>query len=156
MRVLEAVICIIMEKPSQGITFERIHFEGTKNVVDAAVRNGVRRYVHMSALGVRPDAISAYHRTKYLAEQYVRASGLDWTIVRPSGLFEAPSVSAYGVAIDYIGHRFTARIDLADCLLRQGPQLAVHSHAMSSTAHGRPEPAGIWDAADRPSSWDVR
>ena len=78
------LVGIIMEKPSQGITFERIHFEGTKNVVDAAVRNGVRRYVHMSALGVRPDAISAYHRTKYLAEQYVRASGLDWTIFRPS------------------------------------------------------------------------
>ena len=84
---VEAVIHlvgIIMEKPSKGMTFERIHFEGTKSVVDAAVRNGVRRYVHMSALGVRPDAVSAYHRTKYAAEQYVRDSGLDWTIIRPS------------------------------------------------------------------------
>src|SRR5207302_9599853 len=44
---------------------------------------------------------------------------LAWTIVRPSGLFDAPAVSAYGVAIDFIAHRFTARIDLADCLLRQ-------------------------------------
>ena len=34
-------------------------------------------------------------------------------------MFEAPTVSAYAVAIDYFGHRFTARIDLADCLLRQ-------------------------------------
>ena len=46
-------------------------------------------------------------------------SDLAWTIVRPSGLFDAPTVSAYGVAIDFIAHRFTARIDLADCLLRQ-------------------------------------
>jgi NADH dehydrogenase len=38
----------------------------------------------MSALGVRPNAVSRYHRTKYAAEQYVRASGLDWTIIRPS------------------------------------------------------------------------
>jgi uncharacterized protein YbjT (DUF2867 family) len=78
------LVGIIMERRSKGITFQRIHFEGTKSVVDAARRNGVRRYVHMSALGVRPDAISTYHRTKYAAEQYVRASGLDWTILRPS------------------------------------------------------------------------
>jgi NADH dehydrogenase len=78
------LVGVIMEKPSKGVTFERIHFQGTKSVVDAALRNGVRRYVHMSALGVRPNAVSTYHRTKYAAEQYVRASGLDWTIIRPS------------------------------------------------------------------------
>jgi NADH dehydrogenase len=78
------LVGIIMERRSRGITFERIHFEGTKNVVDATVRGGVRRYVHMSALGVRANALSRYHQTKYLAEQYVRASGLDWTIFRPS------------------------------------------------------------------------
>jgi NADH dehydrogenase len=38
----------------------------------------------MSALGTRPDAVSQYHRTKYKAEEYVRRSGLDWTIFRPS------------------------------------------------------------------------
>src|SRR5436190_342985 len=58
--------------------------EGTRNVVDAATAAGVKRYVHMSALGTRPAAVSEYHRTKYLAEQYVRASSLDWTIFRPS------------------------------------------------------------------------
>ena len=52
-------------------------------------------------------------------EAIVAGSDLAWTIVRPSGLFEAPAVSEYGVEIDHIGHRFTARIDLADCLLRQ-------------------------------------
>jgi NADH dehydrogenase len=73
-----------MEKPANGITFERIHFEGTKAIVDAALRKDVKRYVHMSALGTRPDAVSRYHQTKFLAEQYVRASSLDWTIFRPS------------------------------------------------------------------------
>jgi uncharacterized protein YbjT (DUF2867 family) len=38
----------------------------------------------MSALGTRADAISNYHKTKFQAEQYVRGSGLDWTIFRPS------------------------------------------------------------------------
>jgi NADH dehydrogenase len=61
-----------------------MHWEATKQIVDAAKRNGVRRYVHMSALGARPDAVSEYHKTKYLAEQYVRSSGLEWTIFRPS------------------------------------------------------------------------
>lgn len=78
------LVGIIMEHPAQGITFERLHFEGTRNVVEAAKRNGVRRFIHMSALGARPDAVSTYHRTKYMAEEYVRASGLDWTIFRPS------------------------------------------------------------------------
>src|SRR4051794_9902222 len=44
------LVGIIMERRSAGVTFERIHFEGTKAVVDAAERNGVRRYVQMSAL----------------------------------------------------------------------------------------------------------
>jgi uncharacterized protein YbjT (DUF2867 family) len=87
MRGVDAVIHlvgIIMQQPSKEITFERMHHEGTRRVVDAARRNGVRRYIHMSALGTRPNAVSDYHRTKYLAEEYVRASGLDWTIFRPS------------------------------------------------------------------------
>ena len=87
MRGCDAVIHlvgIIMQRPSQGITFDKMHFQGTRRVVDAAKRNAVKRYVHMSALGTRRDAISDYHRTKYQAEEYVRGSGLDWTIFRPS------------------------------------------------------------------------
>ena len=78
------LVGIIVEKRIEGVTFDRIHFQGTRDVVDAARRVGVRRYVHMSALGTRPDAVSTYHRTKFLAEEYVRQSGLDWTIFRPS------------------------------------------------------------------------
>jgi len=78
------LVGIIMEKPAQGITFEKIHAEGTQAVVDAAVRTRVQRYIHLSALGTGPDAISEYHKTKWKAEQYVRASSLRWTILRPS------------------------------------------------------------------------
>src|SRR4051812_32357680 len=48
------LVGIIMERPGKGITFDRIHRQGTKSVVDAAIRNGVKRYLHMSALGTRP------------------------------------------------------------------------------------------------------
>jgi NADH dehydrogenase len=78
------LVGIIAEQPGKGITFDRIHFQGTQRVVDAARRAGIRRFVQMSAIGARPDAPAEYHRTKFKAEQYVRESGLEWTIIRPS------------------------------------------------------------------------
>lgn len=78
------LVGIILESPLTGQTFDRIHRRGTINVVEAVRNAGVRRYAHMSALGTRPDAVAEYHRTKYAAEQFVRESGLDWTIFRPS------------------------------------------------------------------------
>jgi nucleoside-diphosphate-sugar epimerase len=78
------LIGIIMEKPKAGITFGRMHTEATRAVVESAKRSGVRRFIHMSALGVRADAASDYGKTKWQAEEIVRGSGLDWTIFRPS------------------------------------------------------------------------
>lgn len=68
-------------------TFERVHQDGTLRVVEAAIACGVRRMVHMSALGTRPSAVSRYHQTKWAAEEAVRASGLDWTVFRPSVIY---------------------------------------------------------------------
>lgn len=78
------LVGIIAEDRLRGQTFERIHVEGTQRIVDACKAAGVKRYVHMSALGTRASAVSEYHRTKWRAENCVRASGLDWTIFRPS------------------------------------------------------------------------
>ena len=68
-------------------TFERVHLEGTRQVLEAALTSGVRRIVHMSALGTRPEAVSRYHQTKWAAEEAVRSSGLDWTVFRPSLIY---------------------------------------------------------------------
>lgn len=81
------LVGIIREFPAKGITFDALHVAGTRNVVDGAKAAGIRRYLHMSALGTRSGASSAYHRTKFAAEEYVRASGLDYTIFRPSIIF---------------------------------------------------------------------
>ena len=78
------LVGVIMEKPSAGVTFKHIHVDGTRAVLDAVAKAGVKRYVHMSALGTRPNADSEYHQTKWEAEELVRASGLGWTILRPS------------------------------------------------------------------------
>lgn len=81
------LVGIIREQPGKGVTFSRIHVEGTRQVVEAAKRAGIRRFIHMSALGSREGASSAYHRTKYEAEQLVQASGIPYVIFRPSVIF---------------------------------------------------------------------
>ena len=79
------LVGIIVER--RNATFERVHVQGTIHVVEATKQAGVRRYLHMSALGSRPGAASRYHQTKYRAEQVVRQSGLKYTIFRPSVIF---------------------------------------------------------------------
>lgn len=81
------LVGIIRQVPRRGITMHRIHVEGTRLVLEAAAQSGVQRMVHMSALGARPGAISAYHRSKWYAEEAVRDSGLTYTIFRPSVIF---------------------------------------------------------------------
>lgn len=63
-------------------TFQRIHVDGTRNVVEAAQRAGVRRIALMSFLRARPECGSPYHESKWAAEEIVRDSGLDYTIVK--------------------------------------------------------------------------
>lgn len=81
------LVGIIREFPSKGVTFERLHVQATANLLAAAAGSGIRRYLQMSALGARPAAVSAYHQTKWRAEESVRGSGLEWTIFRPSLIF---------------------------------------------------------------------
>jgi NADH dehydrogenase len=79
------LVGIIVER--RDATFEQVHVQGTLHVVEAAKQAGIRRYLHMSALGSRPSAVSRYHQTKYQAEECVRQSGLNYTIFRPSVIF---------------------------------------------------------------------
>ena len=79
------LVGIIVE--SRGATFERVHHLGTRNVVEAAQRNKIARFVQMSALGARPDGVSEYQTTKWKAEEAVRQGGIPWCILRPSLIF---------------------------------------------------------------------
>jgi len=126
-----------------GVPFAKdpvsVYSGGAVNIIAGMHEAGIKRFacVSSSAVGPHPEPLGGFifenimqpyvvnklGKTVYddmrRMEAIVSDSDLAWTIVRPSGLFEAPAVSAYGVAVDHIGHRFTARIDLADCLLRQ-------------------------------------
>ena len=63
-------------------TFERVHVDGTRAVVEAAKRAGVARIVMMSFLRARPGTGSPYHETKWQAEELVRNSGLAHTVLK--------------------------------------------------------------------------
>jgi uncharacterized protein YbjT (DUF2867 family) len=77
------------ERLDRPQSFDRMHSQATKQVVEACRRSGIKRYLHMSALGVGAEGKAPYQKTKWAAEQVVRASDLDWTVFRP-GLIHGP------------------------------------------------------------------
>jgi len=90
-RAMQCVDCvvnavgIIVERGRN--TFQSVHVDGVENAVRAARAEGVARFIHISALGARPDSPSRYHRTKHQGEQLVAQSGLGYSVVRPSIVF---------------------------------------------------------------------
>lgn len=67
--------------------FAAANIDGTRNVVDAAQTWNVRRFVHVSSLAARESALSNYGWSKAGAEAVVTTRALDWTIVRPPGVY---------------------------------------------------------------------
>lgn len=136
----------IRRETGGGVTFERVHVEATRLVAESAREAGVRRFVHISALGVRADATTAYGRSKFRAERVIRGSGLDWTILRPS-LVHGPDGEFVGMVRDWVLGRaapfavipYFARVDMSD---PTGPKLESASV----------EPVSVQDVADAVAS----
>ena len=112
-------------------TFENVHVRATQNVLAAAWAGAARRFIHMSALGTRSNARSRYHRTKWAAEEAVRASSLAWTIFRPALIFGAQDhlvnlfarMSRFSPALPVMGdgqclQQPVAVADVAACFVR--------------------------------------
>lgn len=76
-----------IENPRRGWTFEQVDLGGTKNLVDEARVGGVRHYVDLSGVGAAPDARYHWFRYKWQEEEYIRGSGLGYTIFRPSWVY---------------------------------------------------------------------
>jgi putative NADH-flavin reductase len=145
--------------------------QGTTNMVQAMQHHGVRRLVCVSSSAIdphddpeegfffrkvlQPFFIGVVGRGTYadmrLMESTVMTCGLDWTIVRPSGLFRAPVISDYTVAEAQIGGRFTSRADLADFMLHQVTDgRYVHKAAAMTTVVGVPNFLGfLWNEGIR-------
>jgi len=85
------LIALIREFPDRGLTNEKLQFKGLKRVAEIAEEKGVKRFLLMSALGADPNPNgSKYMQAKHLAEQSIKNTGLNWTIIRPSSLFGDP------------------------------------------------------------------
>ncbi len=132
---------------------------GIRNIVDAMRSTGVRRLVVVSSTGAYhyPNRVDAplslrvfepvitrtIGRTTYddqrRMEDIVRASGLDWTVVRPSGLFDLPAATNYVAGeVNPVGG-FTARIDLADYMVAlAGDPSATGMTVVVSTTENTP------------------
>ena len=74
--------CAGINRESGSQTYQRVHVDGTRNVVEAAKAAGVEKIVLMSFLRARPNCGSLYHESKWEAEEIVRNSGLDYTIIK--------------------------------------------------------------------------
>ena len=86
---IESVVHLVAIRQGKEEQFERIMSKGTQNLLDEAREAGVRRFVHMSALGTTDQTkdLVPYYRAKWEMEQAVRGSGLPHVIFRPSFVF---------------------------------------------------------------------
>ncbi|CAF0689310.1 SDR family oxidoreductase [Candidatus Methylacidithermus pantelleriae] len=113
--------------------FEDVHTRLTRLVVEAACQKGVRRFLHVSALGARPYSLCRYYRSKWQAEQCVQASPLDWTILRPSVIFGK-------------GDRFTTRI--AQLVESFSASLLLKTLPLPGGGVSFLQPVAVWDVAE--------
>lgn len=79
--------CAGINRENGSQTYNAVHIQGTTNVMRAAERAGVRRVAFVSFLRARPDCGSLYHESKWEAEEIVRASSCDWTVLKPGMMF---------------------------------------------------------------------
>ena len=96
-RECDAIVNLVGIKRVQGNqSFQSVHVDVTGRLIDAARSCGIQRFIHISVVASRSDPRLPYHHTKWLAEEMVRESGLDYTILRPAVI--------YGPGDDMISH----------------------------------------------------
>jgi uncharacterized protein YbjT (DUF2867 family) len=124
----DAVVFAAGAGPGSGSARKRtVDLGGAIKLADAAIDEGVRRYLMVSSIGAQDPAargasMQPYLEAKAEADAYVVASGLDYTIVRPGGLTDDPGTGRVRVTRE-LGQRGSVPRDdvaavLAACLLR--------------------------------------
>jgi NADH dehydrogenase len=88
-RGMDAIVHLAAILNGSDEDFRRINAEGPLHAVEAAKANGIRRLLHMSAMGVSGEhaPLTRYWGSKYAGKKAVMESGLDWTIFEPSFVF---------------------------------------------------------------------
>lgn len=146
-----------------GVPFTRrpvtVYSEGAASIISAMSRQGVKRLVVVSSSATEPQhhadggfllnrvlqplVTATIGKTTYAdmrrMEDLVRGSDLEWTIMRPSGLFDAPGPTAYELHEEQAPGIFTSRADLAASLLDQAASTRFVGKAVAvTTSEGVP------------------
>lgn len=79
--------CAGINREIGAATYRAVHVDGTRNVVAAAEGAGVRRLALAGFVRARPGSGSPYHESKWMAEEIVRASALEWTVLKPGMMY---------------------------------------------------------------------
>ena len=97
--ITKVISCIhgLLGKSRHSI--ERIDVRGQAALIDAAADAGVKRFVSISALGASPDHPSEFWRAKARTEQHLKASGLDYVILRPAAFMDLYAHDLIGAAV---------------------------------------------------------
>ena len=83
----DAVVNLVAQLHGSEAAFQRAHVDLPRRLADACRGAGVRRVVHVSALGASDAAPSRYLRSKAAGEAALKAGGLDLTVLRPSVIY---------------------------------------------------------------------
>ncbi|MFC7214088.1 NAD-dependent epimerase/dehydratase family protein [Saliphagus sp. GCM10025334] len=95
----EAVVHLAGINHERGAqTYEAVHVDGTRNVVEAATDADVSTLVLTSYLRARPDCGWRYHESKWAVERIVRRSGLEYTVVKPGVVYGPGDRMLWGIA----------------------------------------------------------
>jgi nucleoside-diphosphate-sugar epimerase len=118
-------------------TYARVHVDGTRNVVNAAKRAGVKKVILISFLRARPNCGSKYHESKWAAEELVRACGLDFTILKCGVIYGRGDHM-----LDHLSHAFYtfpifALVGMQDQLIRPTAVEDVVKILMASITEAR-------------------
>ena len=140
-----------------GVPYTRkpinVYSDGIRNIAAAMSRHEVKRLIVVSSsatephhhadggflmnLVLQPLITATIGKTTYSdmrrMEELVRGSDLEWTIMRPSGLFDAPGVTRYELHEDHAPGIFTSRADLAASLLEQATDVRFVRKAVAVT-----------------------
>ena len=97
--VLHCAAVIISDNENE---FDRINVTGTRYLLTDAKNCGVRHFIHVSSASVVYRKITPYSRSKRIAERYVRASSIPWTIVRPTLVYGEEGGMEFDMFLDYL------------------------------------------------------
>ena len=131
---------------------EAVDYHGVKNLVDAATRAGVRRFVLVSSMGVTVEDHPLNQMFddvliwKYKGEQHLRASGVPYTVIRPAGLTEdqGGQLGVKVIAADE-GEGFISRADVATACIEALERDAAVNKTVSLLSDDTAPPGADWD-----------